>query len=186
MRAAAAEMLWESNPQGAHESIGIVHRAIGSALTELDHLIPSLEAALGNPEEPNGASEQLDDVEALVQRMRDAGVAVEADLDPTRDVPPAVAMAAYRVVQEALANCARHAPGARVRVRVSRVTDDLVVEVADDGPGLRGARPGYGQVGMRERVGALGGTVSLQPGDGGVGLLVRATVPMQSAEAVAW
>lgn len=100
-----------------------------------------------------------------------------------------VARTVHRVVQEALANCARHAPGARVRVRVhvgrsepTRI-EELLVEVVDDGPGLRGATPGYGLVGMRERVAALGGSVVLEPGDDGTGLLVRATLPLTQAVA---
>lgn len=182
MRAAAAEMLWESNREAAHESIGIVHRAIGSALADLQHLMPTLDAARGNPERPAGVPDDgLGGIENLVQRMRGAGVAVEAELETTlKEVPATVIRTAYRVIQEALANCARHAPGASVGVRMQRLADDLVVEIVDNGPGLRGAQPGYGQVGMRERVAALAGTVSLLPGTGGVGLRIRATLPLNA------
>ncbi len=84
MHAAAAEMLWESSREAAHESIGIVHRAIGSALADLEHLMPTLDAARGEPERPAGVPDDgLGGIDDLVGRMRDAGVAVEADLDST-------------------------------------------------------------------------------------------------------
>jgi signal transduction histidine kinase len=85
-------------------------------------------------------------------------------------VDPAVGRAAYRIVQEALTNAAKHAPGALVSVALERPAKQLVVRVVS-GPG-RASEPapggGYGLVGLAERVRTLGGRLTAQPRlDGG-------------------
>ena len=97
-------------------------------------------------------------LDELVARTRAAGVPVEVHLDVT-DVAPATAAVAYRLVQEALANVARHAPGATCTLVVAGADDRLHVSVRDDGPGASGA-PGFGLTGMRERAQLVGGTVT--------------------------
>jgi signal transduction histidine kinase len=93
--------------------------------------------------------------------------------------PPEVTSTVYRVVQESLTNVARHAPRARsVEVSVGQDASSITVEVVDDGPATRRHRGGYGLVGMRERVEALGGTMAAGPGDG-VGWAVRARLPVR-------
>jgi signal transduction histidine kinase len=91
-------------------------------------------------------------------------------------------------VQEALTNVARHAAARRVRVAVRRERaaghDALVVEVADDGRGIRPipAAAGFGLAGMRERVESLGGTLALGAGADGAaapGTVLRATLPLE-------
>jgi len=121
----------------------------------------------------------LGDVAGLVERAGSAGQQVELVLDEDRPVPPAVGYAAYRVVQEALTNARKHAPGQPVRVDVARVGDTLRVTVANPVPaGERpGAGGGHGLVGMRERVGALGG--GLTTGTEGASHVVAATFPLE-------
>jgi signal transduction histidine kinase len=92
---------------------------------------------------------------------------------------PALELSAYRVVQEALTNAGKHAPGSKVTVQVVYGNDDVRVEVADDGaastpPELPGS--GKGLVGMRERVAMFGGTFEAARGDGG-GFRVAASFP---------
>jgi signal transduction histidine kinase len=91
-----------------------------------------------------------------------------------------VGLAAYRIVQEALANAARHAPGAPVTVDARVRGSDLVVSVTN-GPPTTAAPPrpgaGLGQVGMRERAELLGGTLDAGPRDDG-GYRVTATLPL--------
>ncbi|MFI6511190.1 sensor histidine kinase [Streptosporangium sp. NPDC050855] len=95
--------------------------------------------------------------------------------------PPEVAVTVHRVVQESLTNVSRHARQARsVSVRVGRDGESVVVEVLDDSPPVPAGYPrrgGYGLVGMRERLEALGGTLSAGPRPG-AGWLVRATLPV--------
>ena len=123
---------------------------------------------------PTTPGDPLERLPALVEDARGAGLAatLDAGLDPPPS--PAVARIAYRVVQEALTNAVRHAGARRVRVTLVREGGRVVVEVYDDGAGLRGAVPGAGLRGMRERVEAVGGRLALQD-DGG--LRVRAELP---------
>lgn len=123
------------------------------------------------------------DIGALVGELRAGGLRV--DLDTRGDlasVDPSVGLVLYRVVQEALSNIARHAPGSPATVAVSVDGPLALVTVAD-----RGARPGSGRpaggglglAGMRERVTALGGT--LRAGPDGTGWRVEAAIPAGGA-----
>jgi signal transduction histidine kinase len=110
------------------------------------------------------------DVPELVERMVTAGSVV--DLDVTGDiteVEPVTGLVVYRVVQESLANAARHAPGASARVSLAVTTDSVEVSVFDGGvDGRNGSgSPGVGLIGMRERVEAVGGTLQAGPVTGG-------------------
>lgn len=128
----------------------------------------------------------LADLPELAARMRTAGVEVTLDgLEGSCDLPAALDATGYRVVQEALTNVLRHAGATTARVRVRRTDGLLVVEVDDDGAAGDGAGPrtaagegsGNGLVGMRERVGALGGR--LEAGARGAGWRVRAELPVE-------
>jgi signal transduction histidine kinase len=112
-------------------------------------------------------------IEALARR---AAIGVTIDADPDRRPLPVVETAAYFVVAEALTNVAKHAAGAAAHVRVTLDADDtLVLEIADAGPG--GADPaGGGLTGLRSRVEALDGTLSILSPAGG-GTTVRAELP---------
>ena len=95
-------------------------------------------------------------------------------------LPAEIETALYRITQEALTNVARHAGAHRVRVALTRERADLKLEIADDGHGLPfrqgGTKPGTGLVGIRERVHALGGTVTLSS-ESGVRISVRVPLP---------
>jgi signal transduction histidine kinase len=112
-------------------------------------------------------------IEALARR---SAIGVTIDADPDRRPLPVVETAAYFVVAEALTNVAKHAGGAAARVRVTLDDDDaLVLEIADEGPG--GADPaGSGLNGLRSRVEALDGTLSITSPAGG-GTTIRAQLP---------
>ena len=111
-------------------------------------------------------------IEALGRR---AAIPVTVDADPDQRPLPVVETAAYFVVAEALTNVAKHAGGAAARVRVQRDGDDLVIEIADDGPG--GADPdGGGLTGLRHRVEALDGTLTVTSPPG-AGTTIKAELP---------
>jgi signal transduction histidine kinase len=133
----------------------------------------------------------LDDLGVLLESARSGGVTVEADVSGTpRPLPEGVDLSAYRIVQEALSNAMRHAPGAAVRVNLDYGDAVLKIEVRNsggahaapdawarrngDGPGQDG---GHGIIGMRERAAMLGGDLTVGPaGDGE--FLVSAALPV--------
>jgi signal transduction histidine kinase len=129
------------------------------------------------------------DLGELILRARASGLLIESTVDCS-SAPPMVARAAYRVVQEALTNVAKHAPGAAVTVRVTSTgarTDVSVVNAASDkspaGP-LPGAASGHvGLIGLRERVRLAGGTLRAGPHEGG--FAVTATLPHGAAPVAA-
>ena len=122
----------------------------------------------------------LDDLDRLVAHVADAGPRVElrAEGDRAR-LDPAVELAAYRVVQEALTNTLRHADATHARVLLRWTPERLEVEVTDDGAGATapGDGAGLGLVGMRERVEVLGGVLDVGRRDGGR-FAVRAALPL--------
>ena len=136
--------------------------------------------------EEDGAGSGLCQLDSLVARSRAAGLPVTvAVTGAERALPPAVDQAAYRIVQEALANVSRHAGRACASVYLRYTPNAVAVQVDDDGTGTgtsagpRPAGPGLGLVGMRERVTALGGQLHAGPRDGG-GFQVRAELPARA------
>ncbi|GAA5153870.1 hypothetical protein GCM10025768_24180 [Microbacterium pseudoresistens] len=122
----------------------------------------------------------LDDIPALVETVRRAGADVElaqrGDAKAS-DISQTVQISAFRIVQEALSNAVRHAPGAPVRVSLVRDPDAVRIEVrngAGTAPSSTGA--GHGLRGMRERVALLGGSLETGPDDSG-GWTVNAVLP---------
>jgi signal transduction histidine kinase len=122
----------------------------------------------------------LDDLERLVKECRAAGMTVELTRPPAEAAPvdAVVSRAAYRIVQEALTNAGKHAPGAPVAVGVERTPERLVVRILNGAPGepSRATGGGFGLVGLRERVRTLDGTLRAEPRLDG-GFLVEAVLP---------
>jgi signal transduction histidine kinase len=123
----------------------------------------------------------------LAETVRASGTAVDLRVSGTdRRLSPALELSLYRVVQEALTNVVKHAPGARVTVGLSVSDAQVHLEVADDGGPAGGppgggegpARPGHGIVGMRERIAAFGGWLVAEP-VAGRGFRVTAEVPVE-------
>lgn len=117
--------------------------------------------------------------QACADHERKTGRTIARDIDAAVAAGQPVKIAVYRVLQEALSNALRHAPGATVRVRAARSNGAVLIECADDGPGVPDdVRPGLGMRGMRERVELLGGTLELGRGERG-GTRVVATIPAE-------
>jgi len=133
---------------------------------------------------------RLVDLKELADNVRGSGTPVELRTSGTdRQLSPALELSLYRVVQEALTNVVKHAPGARASVDLAVSADGVRLEVADDGgparrppggEGPAGPGTGHGIVGMRERVGAFGGWLVAEP-LAGRGFHVLAEVPVEAA-----
>jgi signal transduction histidine kinase len=154
--------------------------ALGSsareALTEMRRLLGVLRSDVPAEYAPQP---RLEDVPRLAEAARQAGVEVSLMMPEEPDaVPAGVGVAAYRIVQEALSNAGRHAPGATISVAVE-VEPSIVRLCVLNGPGT-GPRPdqgsGHGLAGMRERTALLGGRLKAGPEPGG-GFAVRAELP---------
>ncbi|MFC7528793.1 sensor histidine kinase [Actinoplanes sp. GCM10030250] len=164
-------------PEAAKEELTSIAAAAREALTDMRRLLGVLRAeedqTLKTPQ-PGYAQ-----ITALVSTAQRAGLPVTTDLPAVEDLPEAVGLTAYRIVQEALANAARHAPGGpvRLRARVDPALLELHVRNELTGPVQTGKR-GHGLVGMRERVALLGGDLTAGP-DGAGGYQVTARLPRQ-------
>jgi signal transduction histidine kinase len=113
--------------------------------------------------------------------MQDAGLPVTLQVDgQRRELAEGIELSAYRIVQEALTNALKHAPGAQVIVHVGYGHDQLELAVRDDGHGAPStvAGGGHGLVGMRERVAMYGGSIEAGPEQRG-GFAVRVRLPVR-------
>jgi signal transduction histidine kinase len=122
-------------------------------------------------------------VDDLVADLRRAGLDVELRVDgDLDDLQPGRALAAFRILQEALTNVLKHAPGAHVEAVLRRTGGELAIDVVDSGgtrPAAADTGGGHGLVGMRERVALYGGT--LEAGRNGGGFAVHARLPIQGS-----
>jgi signal transduction histidine kinase len=125
---------------------------------------------------------RLVDLKDLVETVRDSGTPVDLRTSGTdRMLSPSLELSIYRVVQEALTNVVKHAPGASASVDVAVTQSEIRVEIANEAgaPGAEVHRgPGHGILGMRERVGAFGGWLVAEPRPGR-GFVVLARIPLE-------
>ncbi|WNO74751.1 sensor histidine kinase [Streptomyces sp. AM8-1-1] len=171
----------EGLPDAAREEFGAIAAGARESLTEMRRLLTVLRSE--GTESELTPQPGLDRVQQLVEATVRAGVPVELALAvPDDPVPQAVDLSAYRIVQEALANVVRHAPGAPTRVSVTSDGTDLTVLVVNlpaeerTSP-LETTGTGHGLVGMRERVRLTGGTLDTGPLPDG-GFRVAARLPL--------
>ncbi|MEV5606891.1 sensor histidine kinase [Streptomyces sp. NPDC052225] len=175
------------SPEGAERFLAIGDTA-RLALTEMRRLLGVLreEAPAEAPAAPAPRTPQpgLDQLVTLVDEARAAtGTAVRLIVRgrvPTLD--PGLELTAYRIVQEALTNARRHAPGVAVDVELHYRETELAIRVRDCGPGTTApssGAPGHGLLGMRERTAMAGGTLHAGPAPAG-GFLVEASLPTGS------
>ena len=175
----AAQVLLTDRPEKAVEAVGAIGATARQALGELRRLLGTLRRDDPGPE--NSLSPQPGDteIESLVGSVREAGLPVQLVVDGTpRPVPPAVALSAYRIVQEALTNVLKHAGPAAATVSLRYGDRQLEVGVADDGVGGEPDGDGHGLLGMRERVALAGGELHAGPRPDG-GFAGHARLPLE-------
>jgi signal transduction histidine kinase len=177
-------------PKELVESFADIRASALSGLKELRRVLGVLRS-----DTPDTAPQPgLDDLEELLESARSAGLAVTTGITGTaRPLPAGVDLSAYRIIQEALSNAMRHAPGAAVQVKLYYGDAALVVEVRNDHcppethvPGEQDQVPGdgggHGIIGMRERATMLGGHLQAGPTEKGE-FLVTAALPLDSGSA---
>jgi signal transduction histidine kinase len=182
VQAGVAAHLLHRRPDKAAESLAAIRQASDEALGELHAMLGVLrDGDGGDGQAPLSPAPGLGELDALVAQAAGAGLEVRVSLEgEPRRLPPAVDLAAYRVVQEALTNVVRHAQAGRAEITVTHADGRVTVEVADDGRAVgngRGSGSGQGILGMRERARALGGSLEAGPRPGG-GFRVLATLPV--------
>jgi signal transduction histidine kinase len=152
-----------------------------SALEELRRLLGLLSDDDGGA--PLAPQPGVGEIPSLIEQLRGAGVPVELCVEgPARTLASGVAIAAYRIVQEALTNVLKHADGAPTRVVLRYGAAALELEILDRGAprgtGANDAQSGRGLAGMRERAAMYGGTLDARP-EPDLGYAVRARIPLE-------
>ncbi len=182
VQATAASMQLAADPASAAEAIQAIRRASKSGLRELRAILDVLRQADGGS--PAVPVPDLRAIAALVEATSAAGTPTAMEsAEPTVRLPPPVALAAYRIVQESLTNVVRHAGRVAATVRLRQDGGYLHVDVVNDGgaaPAAFSDGTGAGLAGMRERAAALGGTLDAGPRPGG-GFAVHARLPVAAA-----
>ncbi|CAL9504024.1 hypothetical protein SUDANB105_03473 [Streptomyces sp. enrichment culture] len=185
IQAEAAPYRVENPPPELERAFVTIRENAVAALTELRRVLGVVRAE--DYEAPDAPQPTLADLEALLANVRDAGLDVGKTVTgAVRELPQGVELSAYRIVQEALSNTLRHAPGAGARVEIGYVLGGLglrVVNGAPPEPSLVKPSPGagHGITGMRERVSMLNGEMTAGPTDeGGYEVTVFLPVPATS------
>ena len=183
VQAGVALHLMDEQPEQARTALTAIRDASKEALGELRSVLDILRQSGEAP--PRSPTAGLADLGQLLAGSEAAGLSVRTDIRMPREaLPPGVDLAAYRIVQEALTNIARHANARSATLRIGQDDGVLTVEVVDDGRG--GASPlhtpgsGTGIAGMRERAAAIGGHLDAGPRPGG-GFAVRARLPLEAS-----
>ena len=182
VQAGGARRILDRDPARAVAAAELIERTGREALVEMRTLLGVLHAGGHADYAPQPTLQELD---ALIERTRGAGVPVTLTVEGARrELPAGLDLAAYRVVQEALTNVVKHGGGAPTEVLVHYRADAVEVRIADRGTGARNVRlagSGHGLVGMRERVRMYGGELRAGRRHGG-GFEVHVLLPLEGEE----
>ena len=184
VQASLAADLVAPDPTRAAGAVGEVERSGRTALGEIGRLLRLIRVDA----EDLGTHPQhgVADIPALADEYARAGLGIDLDLDGVvSPLPIGVELSTYRIVQEALTNALKHAPGSLVRVRLARQGSHVAIEVCN-GPAasaaLAGVPGGHGLVGLRERVTVFGGELDAGPTlDGGFAVTATLRVGVEAA-----
>ena len=178
VQANVANHLLRTDQDAAADALSHVRRSAHTVLAELGAVL----SVLRQPADASAPTDPIPNLERLpelVASFRAIGLPVTVTVSgPATSYDPSVELVAFRVVQESLTNIHKHNPGAATTVLLAREEDTLHIEVVNalGRPVLLQPGNGYGLVGMRERVTAIGGTVEAGPTPPG-GFRVRAVLP---------
>ncbi len=180
MQAGVARHVFDEKPEFARQALEQVENVGRVALGELDAVLRVLRPVDGEQRAAPDAA-NLAGIDALCDRIRATGREVDLHVEPV-ELTPTAERAAYRIVQEALTNAARHSESGPIEVSIRRDNGDAVITVHNTGvhntgPALAIKGSGRGLVNMRERAHLEGG--ELESGPVADGFLVRASLPLR-------
>jgi signal transduction histidine kinase len=161
VQADAADAALHTDPLRAVAPVQAIRDSARAALTEVRSLLGMLRSDDG--EHPGTESPGISAITSLVEPVRAAGVPVHLEMQLGDDsIPASVDLAAYRIAQECLTNVLKHGARGDAEVAVVQTRDELTIRVSNEAAGTHAATdaPGYGLVGIRERVAPLGGSVT--------------------------
>ncbi|MFD3415220.1 sensor histidine kinase [Streptomyces cyaneofuscatus] len=191
VQADGAAYVMDAAPDQARQALETISSTGRQALAEMRRLLGVLRTGDAPESGEYVPQPDVEQIEDLVDQVRRTGLVVDFKVEGTaRPLPSGVELTAYRIVQEALTNTRKHGgPDAGASVRLVYFDDGLGLLVEDDGRGAAhelyedgGADgAGHGMIGMRERVGMVGGTLDAGPRPGG-GFRISALLPLKPAE----
>jgi signal transduction histidine kinase len=170
VQAGAARLLHERDPERSRDALATIEEVARDTIGEIDQLVRVLR------DEPTRAPVGLAGLDSLVARHRSTGLEVGVEVSGShRQLSPALDQAAFRIVQEALTNAARHGGGGGARILVAYAPEALELEVTNPASASDGAAApgGLGLVGMRERAALLGGSIETELAGGRFRLRAR-------------
>ncbi|MEV7799910.1 sensor histidine kinase [Microbacterium foliorum] len=178
VQAGAARLVIDQDPEKSKSILSGIEESARDAIHELRHLLETLRTPGGETTDA-ASTVTLDDIRSLAEASTEAGLPTHyVVIGEPVPAPSLVAVNLYRIAQESLTNARRHAGvGATADVRVRYDDAGVEVEIVNTGRAVAALRPGLGQLGMRERAAASGGTLDIAPRPSG-GLRVRARVPL--------
>jgi signal transduction histidine kinase len=187
VQAESARLTTPGMPAAGAQRLAAISATARSALTEMRRLLGVLREDTRDEPVRRQPQPGLDQLTQLLDEARDAtGAGTRLIISGwVTALDPGLELAAFRIVQEALTNSRRHAPGAAVDVELRYTDSALLLRIRDNGPGpVDGPAGGHGLLGMRERAAAVGGTLRTGGAAGG-GFQVEALLPVGADEAVA-
>jgi len=184
VQAGAARRILDRDPVEARKSIKAIETSGREALVEMRRLLGIVRKQNGQ-HPPRAPQAGIDELEALLAAVRQAGIDASLDVEgPRRPVPPGLSLAAYRLVQEGLTNVLKHSKAQHAHVHLKFEDSALQIKISDDGRGqvtFEGEKPaGYGLVGLKERVLLLGGEFASGNLPNRAGFYVSARLPLSS------
>ncbi|MFJ8027639.1 sensor histidine kinase [Streptomyces sp. NPDC096311] len=185
-QAGTAAHLAPTQPEQAQRILSDLTRTTSSALYELTAVVGLLRQADDADADMLEPAPGLDQLPTMIATYRGAGLDVTLTTEGTpKPLSPGVDLTAYRIIQEALTNITKHAPGTTARVALAHTGNRIVITITDNGATAAALahKPetgpnGYGIIGMRERAHAVGGDLRAGPRPGG-GFRVTTALPLQ-------
>jgi signal transduction histidine kinase len=172
VQAGVAHHVVDERPELARDALGSIETTAREGMVEMRRMLGLLRSeSQASDHTDTEHAEGMRDIDRLLAQFRSTGLHVDvSDRGSFGDLPPALDITAYRIIQEGLTNVLRHG-GPAAHLRVQRRPTELHIEISDDGQ-QRSARPdtpgpGHGLTGIRERVALFDGTVHAQPQPGG-------------------